>query len=120
MVKFTEKLIVVLKISSRYTVRIPDGYFHYTHDSVPADWYHLALVYHGPNHGQGMSVYHDGSLVKHDSTKTPKNHTESSGSVIIGKHHTNRDGDYGSVMVDELTFWDRQLLPEEIRAIVDM
>ena len=120
MVKFTQTLIVVLKISSRYTVRIPAGYFYYTHDSVPADWYHLALVYHGPSDGQGMSVYHDAALLKHDASKTPKNHTESSGTVIIGKRHTDRDGDYGSVTVDELTLWDRHLLPEEIQAIVAM
>ena len=120
MVKFTQKLIVVLKISSRYTVRIPDGYFHYTHDSVPADWYHLALVYHGPNDGLGMSIYHDSILVKRNASKTSKNHTESSGTVIIGKLHTDREGDYGSVMVDELTFWDRELLQEEIQSIVAM
>ena len=68
------------------------------------------MILHGPNEGQGFSVYHDGSLVKRDSTKAQKNQTESSGTVIIGKHFTDRDEDYGSVMVDELTFWDRELL----------
>ena len=101
-------------------MRIPDGYFHYNHSPVPTEWYHLALVYHGPNNGQGMSVYHDGNLVKPDSSKSPKTHTESSGTVIIGKRHTDQDEDYGSVMVDELMFWDRQLLPAEIQAIVAM
>ena len=71
----------------------------------------------GPNEGQGFSVYHDGSLVKRDSTKAQKNHTESSGTVIIGKRFTDRDEDYGSVMVDELMFWDRELLPEEMQTL---
>ena len=67
--------------------------------------------------GQGFSVYHDGSLVKRDSTKAQRNHTVSCGTVIIGNRFTDRDEDYGSVMIDELTFWDRQLLPEEIQAM---
>ena len=75
------------------------------------------MVFHGPNNGQGISIHHDGILVKHDSTKAQKNYTQSSGIVIIGKRYNDRDGDYGSVMVDELAFWDRQLLPEEIQAM---
>ena len=98
-------------------MRVSDGYFHYNHDSFPTDWYHLAMIFHGPNNGQGMSIYHNGSLVKYDLTKALKNYTGSSGNVIIGKRFTDRDEDYGSVMVDELTFWDRQLLPEEIQAM---
>ena len=78
------------------------------------------MIFHGSNEGQGFSVYHDGSLIKHDSTKAPKNHTESSGTVIIGKRHKDRDEDYGSVMIDKLTFWDGQILPEEIQAIATM
>ena len=70
------------------------------------------MIFHGPNKGQGFSVYHNGSLVKRDSTKAQKNQTESSGTVIIGKRFTDRDEDYGSV-----TFWDRQILPEEIQAL---
>ena len=95
-----------------------DGYFHYNHASFPSDWYHLAMILHGPNDGQGISIYHDGILVKRDSTKEQKNYTQSTGTVIIGKRFTDRDEDYGSIMVDELTFWDRQLLPEEINAMV--
>ena len=54
------------------------------------------------------------------NTIQPKNHTKSSGTVIIGKRHKDRDEDYGSVMIDELTFWDGQILPEEIQAIATM
>ena len=76
------------------------------------------MIFHGPNNGQGLSVYLDGSLYRHDSSKMPRNFTRSSGTVIIGKCCTDRDEDYGSVTVDELTFWDRQLLAAEIQAIV--
>ena len=75
------------------------------------------MILHGPNEGQGFSVYHDGSLVKRDSTKAQKNHTESSGTVIVRKRFTDRDEEYGSMMVDELMLWDRELLPEEIQAL---
>ena len=110
----------ILQISSRYAIRVSDGYFHYNNGPLPTNWYHLAMIFHGSNEGQGFSVYHDGSSIKHDSNKSDKNYTESSGTVIIGKRFTDRDGDYGSVMVDELTFWDRQLLLEEIQGIVTM
>ena len=75
------------------------------------------MIFHGPNDGQGMSIYHDGSLFRHDSSKMSRNLTESSGNVIIGKRFMDQEGDYGSVMVEELTFWDRELLLEEIQAL---
>ena len=101
-------------------MRLSDGYFHYNNVLSPTDWYHLALVFHDPNHGQGISIYHDGILIKNDATKALRDRDESHGTVVIGKLNTNTDQDYGSVMVDELAFWDRQLLPEEIQAIVAM
>ena len=113
-------MICTLVSYFRHEVRVSDGYFHYTHGSIATHWFHLAMIFHGPNDGQGMSIYHDGSLFRHDSSKMSRNFTESSGNVIIGKRYADRDGDYGSVMVDELTFWDRQLLLEEIQAIVTM
>ena len=49
-------------------MQLSDGYFDYNKTLSPPDWYHLALVFHGPNHGQGISIYHDGSLIKNDAT----------------------------------------------------
>ena len=101
-------------------MRLSDGYFHYNNALSPTDWYHLALVFHGPNHGQGISIYHDGSLIKNDATKALRDREESHWTVVIGKLNTDTDQDYGSVMVDELAFWNRQLLPEEIQAMATM
>ena len=102
-------------------MRLPDGAFHYKPNQPVVGWYHMVLVFHGPNEGQGISVYHDGVLVKNDPTKNVwSSYTENSGNVVIGKLKTDTDEGYGSVMVDELMFWDRQLLAEEITAIAAM
>ena len=101
-------------------MRVSDGYFHYAPSEPPSGWYHMVLVFHGPSEGQGISVYHDGVLVKNDPTKIVTNYSENSGIVIIGKLQTDSNEDFGSIMVDELMFWDRQLLAEEITAIAGM
>ena len=112
-------MFLFLKIHFRYALRVYDGYFHYNYPWL-TDWYHLALVYHGPNDGQGISIYHDGNLIKNDASKALRDREESRGTVVIGKLYTDTDQHYGSVMVDELTFWNKQLLPAEIQAIVAM
>ena len=43
-----------------------------------------------------------------------------SGIVVIGKQHVDRSKFYSTLMVDELTFWNRQLSGEEVVAIRDM
>ena len=84
-------------------------------------WYHLALVFHGPNPGEGMSVYHGWNrLTKDDGLTANEYPNPPDGTVVIGKYQTNGDTNYGSVMVDELTFWNRQLLPSEIQALATM
>ena len=77
-------------------------------------------MFHGPNDGEGISIYHDGVNIKTDASKAMNNYTDGSGTVIIGKRYVDKDDRYGSVMVDELTFWDRQLLQSEIQAIASM
>ena len=76
---------------SRYAVRLSGGYFHYNNALSPTDWYHLALVFHGPNHGQGISIYHDGILIKNDTTKALRDRDKSHGTVVIGKLNTDTD-----------------------------
>ena len=49
-----------------------------------------------------------------------KNFTDDATTVVIGKYETDGDEYFGSVMVDELTLWDRQLVGEEVAAIAGM
>ena len=104
-------------VFSRYAVRVADGYFHYNNAPHSDAWYHMAIVFHGPNEGEGISIYHNAVLMKNDATKQTNTYPDSSGIVIIGKRYTDRDEHYGSVMVDELTFWERQLTLAEIQTL---
>ena len=42
---------------------------------------------------------------------------DSNGQVFIGKLRMDETGDYSSVMVDELSFWNRQLSETEVEAL---
>ena len=83
-------------------------------------WFHVALVYHGPNDGEGITVYHDGTQVEHDDTRYNRSYTTGPGSMVIGRKYTNRDDYYTSVVVDELTMWNRQLSVQEIQDIFNL
>ena len=69
---------------------------------------------------EGFSIYHDGRFVAKSSVLTGVTHLDGPGVVIIGKSGTETEEDFASVTVDELTFWDRQLLPEELKAIANL
>ena len=100
-------------------MRVSDGVFSCGFSPTVTGWYHLTLVFHGPDQGQGLSVYHDGILIMNDVTKQSNNFVENLGTVVIGTARTDLAG-FGSVTIDELTFWDRRLLAEEIAAIANM
>ena len=82
----------------------------------------MTIVYHGPNNGEGFTVYHDGTQVEHDDTRyyTGFSYTTGPGVVVIGRGYTDEDDHYTSVAVDELTMWNRQLSFQEIQDIFDM
>ena len=81
-------------------------------------WFHLVLVYHGPNNGEGITVHlnsESGRKTTIDPSSNPIPH--STGEVVIGKLLVNTDSTYGNVMVDELTFWNRKLSETEVEAL---
>ena len=81
----------------------------------PHTWFHLSLVLHGS--GSGISIYMDGRWVG-EKGWTAKEHSSGSGMVGIGALYTiERLHYFGSVTVDELTMWNRELTSEEIKKI---
>ena len=101
-------------------LKLSDGLFTYVENNYSTDWFHLAMVLHDASQSQGISIYHDGVLVKIDITKQLVNSVEAPGILVIGKSKTDGNEDYGSVAVDELMLWDRQLLADGIVAIATM
>ena len=78
------------------------------------------MNYIGPADGQGITVYIDGALQGSDTSKATRSRQPGDGRVVIGRRRTNIDQKYESVMVDELTLWNRTLTLQEIQAVYNM
>ena len=78
------------------------------------------MNYIGPADGQGITVYTDGALQGSDTSKHTHSLQPGDGRVVIGRRYTDRDWDYASVEVDELTLWNRTLTLQEIQAVYNM
>ena len=103
----------------RSFIYVTDGYF-YSELEKPEGWFHLVLNYIGPADGQGITIYKDGILQGSDTSKGGPSYPPGDGRVVVGRWFTDRDRDYASVEVDELTFWNRALTLQEIQAIYYM
>ena len=97
---------------------VKDGDFWVFFNPV-AGWFHLAVVYLGLNNGQGLVVYVNGE-VERDTTKDDDTYQPGNGQLVIGKKFIDRNDDYSSVGVDELTLLNRQLTAQEIEDLYQM
>ena len=102
-----------------YTCRcdavISSGFYTALKYSVDIDtWFHISFVYRGAT--DGVYLYFDGSFINSYSW-TSLQTSAGSRVVEIGTLYTNPRQDYGSVIVDELTMWNRQLTSDEITQI---
>ena len=72
----------------------------------PLGWFHLAIIFHGATNG--LSVYYDGKLKNRRTTELRPSipRSSSSGKMVIGRLSYNYDGNYASVMMDELAIWN--------------
>ena len=59
--KNTEIFLLSSKLISRCELRILNGYFAKGDIIIPSGWFHFALVFHGPEEGQGITVYMNGT-----------------------------------------------------------
>ena len=95
----------------------------WTDTTIPMGWFHLVLNYLGPDRGQGIRIYMNGTEIASDdspSTSTAYISTRGDERVVIGKYYTDRDIYYGDIDVDELLFFNDKLTEEQILAIKDM
>ena len=93
----------------RYKISHENGSFQLNVDR-PTDWFHSVLVYHGSAVGQGMTLYHNGMMVRSVTSKDSLVEFQpGEGRMIIGKLEANKDNKYASIEVDDLTMWNRTL-----------
>ena len=96
---------------------VKDGLFRRDDFVIPDGWFHVTWVFHGPS--QGFTVYHADAEYS-DKELKPRAFQNTLGTVVIGRRLTKRDKDYGSVTVDELMFWNRELNKEEAQMLRNM
>ena len=89
-------------------------------DPQPTDWIHVVGNYIGPYDGQGTRMFIDGTEVDSDTDKHGGPYPTGDGRIVVGRFHTNIDGWYHSVYVDELFFFNRSLSTEEIVQIYNV
>ena len=75
------------------------------------------MNYIGPNSGQGIWVYQNAELVANAATLYTQHTSPGDGEIAIGKLHIETPGDYGSVVVDEMVFFEETLGIDEIRVL---
>ena len=78
--------------------------------SFPSDWFQMVVVYHSAR----LTVHHVGTLEQPDTSMDPGAYRASSGRMIIGRKSVDINAFYTSVIVDELTLWNRSLTTQEI------
>ena len=71
----------------------------------------------GPNDGEGFRVYHDGVIVRNETTKQSGGGVQNNGRLTIGRQLTDYDASYVDIQVDELMIFNKALTLTEIRIL---
>ena len=123
LVKKRAEITAYSSLFCRCGVRVRSGTVAVQDMSFQFDrWFHLLFVYLGPN-TNGITIHLNNTFYPSTTIETSNPNTsathgyDSTGEVIIGKLHVDKAGDYSNVMVDELTFWNRQLSEAEVEAL---
>ena len=93
---------------------LQDGVFK-TYPSHPTGWTHVVINYYGPNDGQGVRIFYNGTEAARDTSKDSDQSAPGDGRIVVERRSTGSDQDYASADVDELIFFNRSLSTSEIR-----
>ena len=103
----------------RFTVYLTDRVFD-TFSSEPSGWTHIVMNYIGPNDGEGIRIYYNGTqvasgtnLIRYFDQSVSKS---GDGRIVVGRPFTDKDERYVSIQVDELIFFNRALTTDEVQA----
>ena len=91
--------------------------------TVPTEWYHLVFNYTGESPaggGDSVVIYHDGAEVGSSTDKVSYSTTAGQGVAVIGRQFVQSELELASVMVNELSFFNRHLTEEEVQILYNM
>ena len=87
-------------------------------NTKPSGWTHIVLNYLGPGAGQGIEVYQGGVLaVRRYDFRSGGSRGPGDGRTVLGRFHTEVDGNYGGFVMDELLFFNNKLSAEQVEKI---
>ena len=78
------------------------------------------LNFIGPNSGEGIQAFRDGALISRHQSGSDGDQIVGDGRVVVGKKYANTNNYYVHVEMDELIFFNRALLEEEVRELYSM
>ena len=78
------------------------------------------LNFIGPNEGEGVEAFKDGLLRSRYQYGHSNTYTDGVGRVVVGRRYVTRSQDYAHVEVDELIFFNKALLAEEVRDLYNL
>ena len=94
---------------------VDDGHLSIRKKNLPIGWFYMGLVYYSSC--SEFSVYQSSYVATGRVSKVSGNYTPGSGQMRIGRLFRHNDHSYGSVMVDNLEFWNRPLTTRELHEI---
>ena len=92
-------------------VSLPDGSFEVDHPIQPI-WTHFVLNFFGSC--DGTKMFMNGLEVKHDTSKNEVTLSPGDGRIVVGRWYTNYDGNYISMLIDEVIYFNKTLSNDEI------
>ena len=97
---------------------LSEGQF-FDQKSTPTGWFHVVMNYIGPNDGEGIKLFLDGTEVASDRNlyKYSEPGSAGDGRIVLGRPFTNKDQNYTSVQVDEITYFNSSLSNGEIQLL---
>ena len=111
---------IYLAIFFRNYVKVKTGSFWADVPKTNDLWIHLVLNFIGPNSGEGIQAFKDGTLQERDLYDYSGTYTDGEGRVVIGRKYVSISQDYAHVEVDELIFFNQALLEEEVNELYNM
>ena len=87
---------------------------------VNNQWIHLVLNFIGPNGGQGIQAFKDGTLREFSRYGASNTYTAGDGRVVVGRRYPSRSQDYAHVEVDELIFFNEALLEQDVMELYNI
>ena len=119
--------LVMFTLNYRYNTDFTEYFYTVLSDGAstelrkPTGWFLITMVLRGPD--DEVVIYHDATQVAQTTEKKvipDINSLPGLRRVFIGRKRVSHDQDYASIMVDELTMWNRKLTQEEVTQIYEM